>query len=56
MQSMLVKMAKSMKDISNFSLLLFLSMYMFALLGMDLFANKGLLDSDDNLVVGEENI
>ena len=31
-------------------------MYIFALLGMDLFAMKGLIDSSDNLVMGEEKI
>ena len=43
----------SLKDISNFSLLLLLFMYIFALLGMELFANIALIDADDNLVVGE---
>ena len=46
------KTAKSLKDVSNFSLLLFLFMYIFALLGMELFANIALIDEDDNLVVG----
>lgn len=50
------KTAQSMKDISNFSLLLFLFMYIFALLGMELFANAALVDEDDNLIAGEENI
>lgn len=49
----LQKTAKSFKDISNFSLLLVLFMYIFALLGMELFANIALIDGDDNLVVGE---
>jgi hypothetical protein len=50
------KTAESMKDISNFSLLLILFMYIFALLGMELFANAVLVDEDDNLIAGEENI
>ena len=50
------KTAQSMKDISNFSLLLILFMYIFALLGMELFANAALVDEDDNLIAGEENI
>ena len=50
------KTIKSLKDISNFSMLLFLFMYIFALLGMQLFANICLIDSDDNLVVGEEAV
>lgn len=48
----LQKTAASLKDISNFSLLLVLFMYIFALLGMELFANIALIDEDDNLVVG----
>ena len=53
---MLGKMGKSMQDIGHFSLLLFLCMYIFALLGMDLFAMQGVVDSEGNLVKGEENI
>ena len=49
----LQKTAASLKDISNFSLLLVLFMYIFALLGMELFANIALIDEDDNLVVGQ---
>lgn len=50
------KTATSLKDISNFSLLLILFMYIFALLGMELFANAALVDADDNLIAGAENI
>jgi len=50
------KTVASLKDISNFSMLLGLFMYIFALLGMELFANIALVDEDDNLVVGEENV
>ena len=47
---------QSLKAISNFSLLLLLFMYIFALLGMELFANVALVDGDENLIVGEEAI
>ena len=50
------KTAKSMQEILSFSVLLFLFMYIFALLGMELFANNALIDADDNLVAGEEEI
>ena len=50
------KTAASLADISNFSMLLLLFMYIFALLGMELFANIALIDGDDNLVVGEEAV
>jgi len=50
------KTAKSLVDISNFSLILMLFMYIFALLGMELFANGALVDKDDNLIAGEEEI
>ena len=52
----LKKTVKSLKDISNFSLLLMLFMYIFALLGMELFANGALVDEEDNLIAGEQNI
>lgn len=35
---------------------MFLFMYIFALLGMELFANMALVDEDDNLIAGEEAI
>ena len=37
---LLLKMAKSLKDISTFSILLFISMTIFTLLGLELYANK----------------
>ena len=52
----LKKTVMSLKDISNFSLLLMLFMYIFALLGMELFANGALVDEEDNLIAGEQNI
>ena len=45
-----------MQEILSFSVLLFLFMYIFALLGMELFANAALVDADDNLIRGEEEI
>lgn len=50
------KTLKSMKDISNFSLLLGLFMYIFALLGMELFAKNALIDENDNLISNSEEI
>ena len=50
------KTGKSLKDISNFSLLLILFMYIFALLGMELFAFAALINEDDDLIAGESNI
>ena len=56
LKSLLRSMANSLKDISNFSVLLFLFMYIFALLGMELFANIALYDEDENLIAGEEAV
>ena len=56
LQDILQKTVASLKDISSFSLLLFLFMFIFALLGMELFANIALIDEDENLIVGEENV
>ena len=50
------KMGQSMVDISNFSLLLILFMYIFALLGMELFSNVAMIDEEDNLVIGQNYI
>jgi len=50
------KTLKSMKDISNFSLLLGLFMYIFALLGMELFAKNALIDENDNLISNEKEM
>ena len=52
----LLKTGKSLKDISNFSMLLILFMYIFALLGMELFSNMALVNEDDDLIRGKENI
>ena len=55
-RELLRKIGQSLKDISNFSLLLLLLMYIFALLGMDLFAERAIFDSEGNLVIEEEKI
>ena len=54
--ALLSTLAKSFKDISQFSMLLFLFMYIFALLGMELFANVAIYDANEDLIVGEEAI
>jgi len=50
LQDILSKTIKSLKDISNFSVLLFLFMYIYALLGMELFANKVRYDLEDQVI------
>jgi hypothetical protein len=47
---MLSKIGASLKDISFFGLLLFLFMYISALLGMELFANYVRFNSEGDLV------
>jgi len=49
-------MVKSLIDIANFSLLLLLCIFIFALLGMNLFAFSVFEDGDGELVFGQENI
>ena len=51
-----LKTVKSFMDIGNFSLLMLLFIYIFALLGMELFSNIALVDEYDNLVVGEDRV
>ena len=46
---MLMKIAKSIKDIGNFSVLLFLFIFIYTLLGLELFAFKIRVDSDGNI-------
>lgn len=48
-QKMLMKIAKSIKDIGNFSVLLFLFIFIYTLLGLELFAFKIRVDSDGNI-------
>ena len=56
LKEMMGKIMKSMSDISSFSLLLVIFMYIFALLGMELFSCSALLDEDDNLIIGKDKI
>ena len=56
LSDILITTAKSLKSISQFSILLILFMYIFALLGMEFFANRALIDADDNLIYGDEAI
>ena len=46
----------SIVDISNFSVLLLLVLFIFSLLGMELFAFSVFYDKDGNAVFGKENI
>ena len=48
-QMMLIKIGKSLKDISNFSVLLFLFMFTYALLGMELFAHRVAFAADGHV-------
>lgn len=50
LQDILGKIGDSLKDISYFTILLVLYMYIMALLGMELFANLARYDKEDNLV------
>lgn len=50
LQDILAKTVKSLKDISNFSVLLGLFMYIYALLGMELFANNVRYTLDDEVI------
>ena len=52
---MLVKIGNTFKDVSNFSVLLFLFMFTYALLGMELYANKIKFDQYNNPVDCEED-
>lgn len=49
-------MIASLIDISSFSVLLLLFMYIAALLGMEMFAFSAFYDIDGELVFGKENI
>jgi voltage-dependent calcium channel L type alpha-1D len=50
LQDILFKTIKSIKDISNFAVLLSLFMYVYALIGMEMFANKVRYTLDDEVV------
>ena len=56
LSNILITTAKSLKDISQFTILLVLFMYIFALLGMELFANMALENEDGDLIYGEQAI
>jgi len=45
-----------MVDISSFSVLLFLFLFIFALLGMEIFAFSVYIDNEGEAVFGQENI
>ena len=53
---MMGKITQSTSDISSFSLLLLIFVYIFALLGIELFSCSALIDVDGNLVLGKENV
>lgn len=55
-QEILRRIRQSLIDASNFTFILFLFMFIYALLGMELFANKVFFDEDGVIVIGEENI
>lgn len=55
-QEILRTMVGSLIDISNFSVLLILVLYIFALLGMEIFSYSVVFDSNDDPVFGEKNI
>jgi len=50
LQDILSKTIKSMKDIGNFGVLLFLFLYIYSLLGMQLFANYIRFDEDEVII------
>ena len=56
LQNMLSKMIDAMKDISNFTVLLSLMIFIFALLGMELFAFTVAIDNEGELVYEQEKI
>ena len=49
-------MVSSLIDISNFSVLLMLIIYILALLGMEMFAYSVYIDDEGEPVFGQENI
>lgn len=55
-QKMLSQIKASISDTSVFSLLLFVFLFIFALLGTELFAYSIFFDQEEELVVGQENI
>ena len=55
-QDILKTMIEAVVDISNFTVLLLLFIYIFALLGMELFAFSVIIDSEGNEIFGKDNI
>jgi voltage-dependent calcium channel L type alpha-1D len=47
---LLETMIRTLYDISSFSIILFLFMYVYSLLGMEMFAYKASFDEDGNIV------
>ena len=56
LQDILSQTVASLRDLSSFSLLLGLFMFIFALLGMETFANIAILNEEEELILGEENV
>lgn len=55
-QNLLITIGNTMKDISNFSVLLFIFMFIYSLLGMELFAYKVKFDDDNKPMTNEQII
>lgn len=56
MRNMLRKTSKSLQDIGPFAGLLFIFIYLFTLIGRELFAYKAALDEDGEIIYGAEEI
>ena len=55
-QEILITMIQSLADISNFTVLLLLTLYILALLGMEIFSYSVFFDIEGNPIFGEKNI
>ena len=55
-QEILSRMVQSLIDVSNFTLLLLLFLFIFALLGSELFAHTVYFDVEGNMIMGKEDI
>ena len=55
-QKILTKTMKSLGEVSNFTLILFLFMFIMALLGMELFAYSVVFDTEGEIILGQERI
>ena len=53
---LLETMAKSLKDISNFSIFLFLFIFIFTLMGLELFAHHAKVNIHTNLIDMKEGV